>query len=156
MNLGFANDAQAFNVVMATLLTVTMILVLRKVSTDSTSVWSRLSDRLAGRLSGKARNSTQHQRILQHIKHGSRILFHVLLPMAILGCVFAEFYYFQSIFASPFVDFESWSFGQVVGLAAWAGVLVDFAYLQYCESIISNLHLRFHYDSPQDFTGLKD
>lgn len=119
----FENDAQAFNAIMATLLAITALLVL----------WKILSDWLAATRQKKQVSSWQPK--IQQLERVVRPIFHTIVTLGVLGCLFVEFYYFNSIFNSPFVNPKNWSFGQIVGITTWAGVFVDFAGLEYCKSV---------------------
>jgi len=131
--VGFDDDAAAFDAIMAVMVTITALLVLWKISTDSTTIWSSLSGCLATRLSGKVDGDARYRRSLQIAKRAVRIFFHSIILVGSLGCLLVEFYYFNLLFTSPLVNFRDWSFGQIVGITTWAGVFVDFAYLEYCE-----------------------
>jgi len=115
--------------------TIAVLLVLWKVLTDSTSAWDTATGWLAGKLANQEGPlSDRHQRHLKRIHTICRVVCHTLVASGILYCLGVEFYYFYSIFSSTFVDFTSWSFGQIVGIMTWAAVFIEFVYLEYSMS----------------------
>ncbi|KAL7930671.1 hypothetical protein V8C35DRAFT_311919 [Trichoderma chlorosporum] len=100
-------------------------LILWKVLTDLTSVLSTANKCLARYLAG----SEQQMDLIQRV---TKIFCHSLATLTILTCLIIEFYYFSAIFYhSPYVDFKSWGFGQIVGLTTWFGTFIEVVYLEY-------------------------
>jgi len=118
----------------------TGLLVLWKVLTDSTTAWDTATRWLANKLAGqqgdyhhvaKKDRSPAYTHHLRRIHSVSRIICHFMAASGILVCLAVEFYYFNAIFKGHFVDFNSWSFGQIVGITTWAAIFIEFAYLEY-------------------------
>jgi hypothetical protein len=63
----------------------------------------------------------------------TKIVLHSLAVLSLLTCLGIELYYFGQILESPYVDKTTWGFGQIVGITAWFGFIVELAYLQYSE-----------------------
>lgn len=136
--VGFDDDSSAFLAMMAVLDAITVLLVLWKISTESTIAWSTASGWLANRLTGQQK-SREHN--LHRIQYVTRIFFHFLVASSILGCLAVELYFFDQIFTSSLVDFTSWGFGQIVGITVWAGIFIEAAYLEYCQFLSTHITL---------------
>ena len=80
--------------------------------------------KLKGRLKFKGRSSLSGRTI----KLMSRMV-HLATASMLVWCVAMEFFFFYQILVPQYdriVDFDDWGFGQIVGIAIWAAVLVDF------------------------------
>lgn len=137
---GYGDTSGSFLGIMALLDVITGLLILWKLLTDYTTLWETTTKWLAGKLTTPrsehhlAVTDDAYHRSLRRVQTTSRVICHSVAASAILACLGVEFYYFFVIFISAFVDFHSWSFGQIVGITTWAAVFIEFGYLQYCKS----------------------
>jgi hypothetical protein len=83
---------------------------------------------------------TRYNQVLRLIRRVTRIVLHSLVVSGLLLCLGVEFDWFWVIFSGPFVDFQSWGFGQIVGITIWVGAFLELAYLEYSQSypLLSN------------------
>jgi hypothetical protein len=141
-SLYFDNDAQQYLRIVVVMVTITGLLVLWKIFTDSTSLWTIVTRWVANKLKPRRKLSakqasddmTRYNRNLQLVRRTARIILHCLAVAAIFTCLGIEFYFFWDIFSGPLVVFKSWGFGQIVGIAIWVGIFMEFAYLEYSQS----------------------
>ena len=141
-HLGYKNDSVAFVAMMGLLDVVMAVLLLWKVCTDTTNLWSATFDRLGEMLTGGTKAETEeggshgsspHERRVRWLRRIIQITFHAVIVSSILVCLGVEFHYYWQLSTSPLVNFKDWGFGQIVGITAWFGIFVEVAYLQYCE-----------------------
>jgi len=142
LDIDTAQESQAYIIIMVITTTITACLVLWKVITESTTMWVKISEWVTQRVAFRIKRPqvatevglTRHKRILRRIERITRVLLHSLVVLSLLACLGIELFYFGQIFESQFVDFNSWGFGQIVGITAWVGFLVELVYLQYSEN----------------------
>ncbi len=112
---------------------ITFLLVLWKVLDSPFQMWPAARGWFANRLaSGGSSLYRPRQGRFQSV---TRTCFHLFVTLGILVTLGMEFFIFTEIFFfSPYVNFQDWSFGQIVGITTWAGTLVEVAYLEFCQS----------------------
>jgi hypothetical protein len=148
LKIDTAQELQAYIIVMVITTTIAACLVLWKIITESTTMWVKMSEWVAQRVAIRIKRPhvatevglTRHKRVLRIIERITKVVLHSLVVSSLLTCLGIELFYFEQIFASPYVDKTTWGFGQIVGITAWFGFLVELAYLQYSEpqGLLSN------------------
>jgi hypothetical protein len=121
----FINAPQAFLVVMAFMdtLAVTLVvwkaipIIIRKLRKQKKSQ-APVADE-----GTKEHNPSRREDIV-------KISLHTIAVLVLLGCLGAEFFFFRAMFASGYLHWEDWGFGQIVGFTTWFGLLADFAYIE--------------------------
>jgi hypothetical protein len=148
LEIDAAQELQAYIIVMVITTTIAACLVLWKIITESTTMWVKMSEWVAQRVAIRIKRPhvatevglTRHKRVLRIIEGITKVVLHSLVVSSLLACLCIELFYFEQIFKSPYVDKTTWGFGQIVGITAWFGFLVELAYLQYSEpqALLSN------------------
>jgi hypothetical protein len=124
---------QEFLAAMVGLDTVAVSLVLWKLCTETTNAWETASRWITNRVfhqRGKCQAAGNNQ-TASALLLMVQIVLHSLTTVIILGYVGIELYEFHDAFRSS--DW-SWGFGQTVGIATWAGIIVELVYLECSES----------------------
>jgi hypothetical protein len=116
--------------------TITIVLVLWKVFTQSTNSWSTVTKWLPVHRTSATTGATDHpagfKKAIQFVRrHPFKVLLHSLATSALLALVGLELYEFDQIFNDGSVDLTGWGFGQIVGITIWISVFTELGYLEF-------------------------
>jgi hypothetical protein len=123
-------------------------LVIWKILTESTNWWSVASTAVTKRMAkilaplvgrikptnGLPADKVRRFNKINRLLHLSITIFlHFVIIALLLCCMGLEFFLFQELLTSPYVDAKSWGFGQIVGITIWMGVILELVYLEWSQ-----------------------
>jgi hypothetical protein len=123
-------------------------LVIWKILTESTNWWSVASSAVVKRIAkmlvplvGRIRPTSglpadkvrRFNKINRLLKLSIIGFLHFFIVALLLCCMGLEFFMFETLLTSPYVDTKSWGFGQIVGITIWMGVILELVYLEWSQ-----------------------
>jgi hypothetical protein len=123
-------------------------LVIWKILTETTNWWSVASTAVTKRIAkilaplvGRIKPTNglpadevrRFNKINRLLQLSITIFLHFVIIALLLCCMGLEFFLFQELLTSPYVDAKSWGFGQIVGITIWMGVILELVYLEWSQ-----------------------